>query len=76
MKLVIEQGVPSISAAVSINGKTIWTKSYNGVAGLKTVYGIGSISKSFTATAIFQHKPRVIILPKTLNGLDYIRAIK
>jgi CubicO group peptidase (beta-lactamase class C family) len=53
-KLVEEGGAPSVSAAILVDGKIVWARNDNGVAGLDTVYAIGSISKPFTATAVLQ----------------------
>ncbi len=51
---VEEGGAPSISAGIVISDSLIWAKNYNGIAGLQTAYGVGSITKPFTATAILQ----------------------
>ena len=51
---VEEGGAPSISAGIVVNDILIWAKNYNGIAGLQTAYGVGSITKPFTATAILQ----------------------
>jgi CubicO group peptidase (beta-lactamase class C family) len=51
---VDEGGAPSISAGIVVNDSLIWAKNYNGIAGLQTAYGVGSITKPFTATAILQ----------------------
>ncbi|MFX0204219.1 MAG: serine hydrolase domain-containing protein [Candidatus Hodarchaeota archaeon] len=51
---VEEGGAPSISAGIVVNDSLVWAKNYNGIAGLQTAYGVGSITKPFTATAILQ----------------------
>jgi CubicO group peptidase (beta-lactamase class C family) len=51
---VVEGGAPSISAGIVVNDSLIWAKNYDGIAGLQTAYGVGSITKPFTATAILQ----------------------
>jgi CubicO group peptidase (beta-lactamase class C family) len=51
---VDEGGAPSISAGIVVNDSLIWAKNYDGIAGLQTAYGVGSITKPFTATAILQ----------------------
>jgi hypothetical protein len=40
---VVEGGAPSISAGIVVNDSLIWAKNYNGIAGLQTAYGVGSI---------------------------------
>ena len=58
---VTQTRLPSTAAALVRNGEVIWTKAFgfrdlkNGLAATpETLYGIGSVTKSFTALAILQ----------------------
>jgi CubicO group peptidase (beta-lactamase class C family) len=52
--LLEEGGIPSFTVGIVVKDELVWAKSYNGVAGIDTVYIIGSVSKPFIATAILQ----------------------
>ena len=53
-ELVANSGVPSIAVGVVSENELVWAKGYGLQPDLSTVYSIGSIDKSFTATAIMQ----------------------
>ena len=46
--------IPSLGACIVINESVVWAKGFGDQPDLDTVYMIGSITKSFTATAILQ----------------------
>jgi len=46
--------IPSLGACIVINDSVAWAQGFGDQPGLDTVYMIGSITKSFTATAILQ----------------------
>jgi CubicO group peptidase (beta-lactamase class C family) len=52
--LLEEGGIPSFTVGIVIEDELIWAKSYGGLAGIDTVYEIGSVTKSFVATAVLQ----------------------
>jgi CubicO group peptidase (beta-lactamase class C family) len=52
--LFVEGGIPSFSVGIVVGDELVWAKSYGGHAGIDSVYIVGSISKTFTATAILQ----------------------
>jgi CubicO group peptidase (beta-lactamase class C family) len=53
-RLVHDGDIPSLSVAIAVRDSLLWARSYNGRAGLDTVYMAGSITKPFVATAILQ----------------------
>jgi CubicO group peptidase (beta-lactamase class C family) len=53
-ELFEESGIPSMALAVVVGDELIWSKGFGHQPDLSTVYSIGSIDKSFTATAIMQ----------------------
>ncbi|MGD8750542.1 MAG: serine hydrolase [Anaerolineales bacterium] len=59
--LLGEGGLPSFTVGIVVEDELVWAKSYNGVAGIDTVYIIGSVSKPFIATAILQLYERGLI---------------
>ncbi|MFX0075697.1 MAG: serine hydrolase domain-containing protein [Candidatus Hermodarchaeota archaeon] len=46
--------IPSLGACIIVNDTVIWAQGFGDQSELDTVYMIGSITKSFTATAILQ----------------------
>ncbi|MFX0145111.1 MAG: serine hydrolase domain-containing protein, partial [Candidatus Hodarchaeota archaeon] len=46
--------IPSLGACIIINDTVVWAQGFGDQPELNTVYMIGSITKSFTATAILQ----------------------
>jgi CubicO group peptidase (beta-lactamase class C family) len=46
--------IPSLGACIVINDTVVWAQGFGEQPDLNTVYMIGSITKSFTATAILQ----------------------
>jgi CubicO group peptidase (beta-lactamase class C family) len=53
-KLIEESGVPSMAVGIVVKDEIIWANGYGLQPDLSTVYSIGSIDKSFIATAIMQ----------------------
>lgn len=54
MEYIVELGAyPSTVAGIVVNDELVWTNAY-GNANMDTVYNIGSVTKTFTATAILQ----------------------
>jgi CubicO group peptidase (beta-lactamase class C family) len=52
--LMLEFSVPSLAAGIVDNETLVWSGGFGEQPNLDTVYMIGSITKTFTATAIFQ----------------------
>jgi len=52
--LMIEGHIPSIAAGIVVDDEIAWLQDYGGGAGLDKLFDIGSIAKSFTATAVLQ----------------------
>ncbi len=46
--------IPSVTTAVIRNNSIIWSKGYGEQSDLDLIYLVGSVTKTFTATAIFQ----------------------
>jgi CubicO group peptidase (beta-lactamase class C family) len=53
-KLIDESGLPSMAVGIVVREDLVWAKGYGLQPDLSTVYSIGSIDKSFTATALMQ----------------------
>ncbi|MFX1500734.1 MAG: serine hydrolase domain-containing protein [Promethearchaeota archaeon] len=53
-KIMAEYEIPSLAAGIVINDTLIWANGFGDQPDLDTVYMIGSITKTFTATAILQ----------------------
>ena len=53
-QLMDEGDIPSFAAGIIINDTLVWSKGYGEQPSLDTVYMIGSVTKTFTATAIMQ----------------------
>ncbi len=59
---VEEGGMPSLNVGIVLNDELVWAKSYGKTpAGINTAYITGSVSKTFTATAIMQLYERGLI---------------
>lgn len=71
-EMLVEQGqIPSLAAAIVVNDSLVWAGGFGEQPGLDTVYMIGSIDKSFIATAILQlHERGLIGLDDDIN--DYL----
>ncbi|MFX1317245.1 MAG: serine hydrolase domain-containing protein [Promethearchaeota archaeon] len=52
--LMAKYEIPSLAAGIAINDSLIWAKGFGDQPDLDTVYMIGSITKTFTATSILQ----------------------
>ncbi|MFX0032904.1 MAG: serine hydrolase domain-containing protein [Promethearchaeota archaeon] len=52
--LMANNNIPSLVGGIVINDSLIWAKGYGEQPSLDTVYMIGSITKTFTSTAILQ----------------------
>ena len=53
-ELVEESGVPNIALGLVVGDELVWAKGFGQETDLSTVYSVGSIDKSFTATAVMQ----------------------
>jgi len=63
--------IPSLAAGIVINNSIVWANGFGDQSGLDTVYMIGSITKTFTATATLQLKENNLLnLDDDIN--DYI----
>ncbi len=61
--------IPSVTTAVIRNNSIIWAKGYGEQQRLDLIYMIGSVTKTFTATAIFQLYERGMLqLHHDVNG--------
>lgn len=52
--LMSEYNIPSLMGGIVVNDSLIWVSGYGEQPSIDTVYMIGSITKTFTATAILQ----------------------
>jgi len=52
--IMTQTHIPSVTTAVIRNNSLIWVKGYGEQQDLDLIYLIGSVTKTFTATAIFQ----------------------
>jgi CubicO group peptidase (beta-lactamase class C family) len=52
--LMDQYKIPSLAAGIVINESVVWTTGLGNQSDLETVYMIGSITKTFTATAVLQ----------------------
>ena len=52
--IMTETYIPSVTVAVVRNDSIIWAKGFGEQTELDTIYMIGSVTKTFTSTAIFQ----------------------
>ncbi|MFX1414719.1 MAG: serine hydrolase domain-containing protein, partial [Promethearchaeota archaeon] len=52
--LMAEYNIPSLMGGIIVNDSLIWVSGYGEQPSIDTVYMIGSITKTFTATAILQ----------------------
>lgn len=52
--LMVEYEIPSLAAGIAINDSLIWVNGFGDQSDLETVYMIGSITKTFTATTLLQ----------------------
>lgn len=70
-ELMAEYEIPSLAAGIVINDSLVWANGFGNQSGLDTVYMIGSITKTFTATAILQlNENNLLNLDNDIN--DYI----
>ena len=53
-QVVEESGAPSMAVGIVVNEEILWAKGYGLQPDLSTVYSVGSIEKSFLATAVLQ----------------------
>ncbi|MFX1317246.1 MAG: serine hydrolase domain-containing protein, partial [Promethearchaeota archaeon] len=53
-QLMADYEIPSLAAGIIINDSLVWANGFGDQHSLDTVYMIGSITKTFTATAILQ----------------------
>ena len=59
--LVREGRIPSLAAGIVVGDELVWAQGYGEQTSLTTVYMVGSINKTFIATAIFQLYERGIL---------------
>ena len=68
---MVEGGIPSLQAGIIINDTLVWAKGFGDQPSLDTVFRIGSITKTFTATAFLQlHEQGLVDLDADVS--DYI----
>jgi CubicO group peptidase (beta-lactamase class C family) len=68
-ELMAEYEIPSLAAGILINNSIVWANGFGNQSSLDTVYMIGSITKTFTATAILQLKEKNLLnLDKDINN--------
>ncbi|MFX0041726.1 MAG: serine hydrolase domain-containing protein [Candidatus Hodarchaeota archaeon] len=66
--LMIKYDVPSLAAGIAINESLIWANGFGDQSDLDTVYMIGSITKTFTATSLLQlNESNLINLDDDIN---------
>ena len=69
--LMVEYEIPSLAAGIAINNSLIWANGFGDQSDLETVYMIGSITKTFTATTLLQlNESNLIYLDGDIN--DYL----
>jgi len=69
--LMVEYEIPSLAAGIAINDSLIWANGFGDQSDLETVYMIGSITKTFTATTLLQlNESNLIYLDGDIN--DYL----
>ena len=69
--LMVEYDIPSLAAGIVNNESIIWAEGFGEQSELDTVYMIGSITKTFTATAILQlNETGLLNLTDNIN--DYL----
>ncbi|MFW9872952.1 MAG: serine hydrolase domain-containing protein [Candidatus Thorarchaeota archaeon] len=70
-KAMAEYDIPSLAVGIVINESLVWANGFGDQPDLDTVYMIGSITKTFTATAILQlNESNLVNLDDNIN--DYI----
>ena len=68
-KLMEKYKIPSLAAGIVINDSLIWANGFGDQPDLDTVFMIGSITKTFTATALLQlNESSKISLDKDINA--------
>ena len=68
-KLMEKYKIPSLAAGIVINDSLIWAKGFGDHPDLDTIFMIGSITKTFTATALLQlNESSKIGLDKDINA--------
>ena len=67
--LIAKYQIPSLAAGIIINDSLVWANGFGEQPDLDTVYMIGSITKTFTATAILQlNESNLINLDNDVNN--------
>jgi CubicO group peptidase (beta-lactamase class C family) len=67
--LMAKYKIPSLAAGIIINDSLVWANGFGDQPDLDTVYMIGSITKTFTATAIMQlNESSMINLDEDINN--------
>ena len=68
-KVMAEYKIPSLAAGIIINNSLIWASGFGDQPDLDTVYMIGSITKTFTATAVLQlNESNLVNLDDDINN--------
>jgi CubicO group peptidase (beta-lactamase class C family) len=68
-KVMAKYEIPSLAAGIIINQSLIWASGFGDQPDLDTIYMIGSITKTFTATAILQlNESNLINLDDDINN--------
>jgi CubicO group peptidase (beta-lactamase class C family) len=80
-QLVSSSNIPSFQAGIVINSRLVWTKGYGNQQEMDTVFMMGSITKTFTATAVLQLCERGLVslgedvdkyLPFSVRNPNYV----
>jgi hypothetical protein len=72
-QVVEESGAPSMAVGIVVKEEIIWAKGYGLQPDLSTVYSVGSIEKSFLATAVLQLIEQELIHLLSLFDIQIIR---
>lgn len=68
-KVITEYEIPSLAAVIIINDSIVWTSGFGEQPELDTVYMMGSITKTFTTTAILQlNESNLLNLDSDINN--------
>jgi CubicO group peptidase (beta-lactamase class C family) len=66
---MINHEIPSLAAGIIINESIVWSNGFGEQSDLDTVYMIGSITKTFTATAILQlNESNLVNIDEDINN--------
>ena len=71
-QLVTEGDIPSLQAGIVFQDQLVWAKGYGLQPSLDTVYMIGSVQKTFTATSVLQLYEKGVIKDLEDDVNDYL----